>query len=242
MIFTGRFLRKTLLAGMLTAACSAAPALASDEIDVAKVPEVEVSPTVTSGWYLRGDVGYSFNSFRQGAFSCADCTTAFDQRFLGDLKGAASFAGGVGYQFTDFLRADVTADYQTRASFSSSLVDGKQSSLSLLANAYVDLGNLGGVTPYIGAGLGAAHVNWHNIADQSGSGQFGSESDWRFTYAAMAGISVDLTQNLKLDAGYRFQHINGGSMYRDVNSSASGSDKGMNIHNIRLGLRYMFNG
>jgi opacity protein-like surface antigen len=58
----------------------------------------------------------------------------------------------------------------------------------------------------------------------------------------MAGASVDLTQNLKLDAGYRYRHINGGKMFEGGQYLGDGYDKGMDIHDVRVGLRYMFGG
>ena len=67
-----------------------------------------------------------------------------------------------------------------------------------MANAYVDLGTYGSITPYVGGGIGATHVNWDGDSNTScandGSGcdttfhHEGRES-WRFTYALMAGAA-----------------------------------------------------
>ena len=38
-------------------------------------------------------------------------------------------------------------------------------------------------------------------------------TNWRFAWALMAGTSYCLTDNLKLDVGYRYSHINGGRMF-----------------------------
>ncbi|MBX8803520.1 porin family protein, partial [Ochrobactrum sp. MR28] len=78
--------------------------------------------------------------------------------------------GGVGYQVTGYFRTDLTVDYLTRAKFSGSTSGvctannayadcvsndtAKMSALSILANAYIDLGNFNGFTPYVGAGIG----------------------------------------------------------------------------------------
>ena len=63
----------------------------------------------------------------------------------------------------------------------------------------------------------------------------------------MAGTSYCLTDNLKLDVGYRFSHINGGRMFEYGAVGADfgagpGFDDGFNVHEARAGLRYQFGG
>jgi opacity protein-like surface antigen len=59
---------------------------------------------------------------------------------------------------------------------------------------------------------------------------------WNFAFALMAGISYDISTNLKLDLGYRY--VNFGTMSF---KSLSGSlfDKGLSSQEVRLGLRYL---
>ncbi len=38
---------------------------------------------------------------------------------------------------------------------------------SLLANAYVDLGTYGYITPYVGAGIGGTYVKWDKLRNTS---------------------------------------------------------------------------
>ncbi|GLU28691.1 MULTISPECIES: outer membrane protein [Brucella] len=256
---------KTFCASLAVSAALTAMAPAAFAADyIEPVPEVVVAPPAVGGWYLRGDIGYSWNRFKRADYAtiddCATCGSGgptFGSNTLhGDLKGSFLIGGGVGYQVTDYFRTDVTLDYMTRSKFNGNTfgancggdIDcasderGHYSALSLLANAYVDLGNFGGVTPYVGAGIGGTRVKWADLNDvRYGNMQEGA-SDWRFTYALMAGASVDLTQSLKLDAGYRFRHINGGKMFEGNQWVGDGYDKGMNIHDVRVGLRYMFGG
>lgn len=228
-----RALTKKSYAGLvvtIAAISFAAPSFAAD-IDE-KVPEVVVSEPVTNGWYLRGDLGYGWSNVRKDQVSID-----------GETGGSFLLGAGVGYQATDWLRADLTVDYLTRANFEARMggtIDTKMSAVSVLANAYVDLGNLAGFTPYVGAGVGATHIDW-SVAGDTGGLSFDGAKNWRFTYAAMAGVSMDLTQNLKLDTGYRFRRINGGAMFDDVAGLGSVDDKGLNVHDLRIGLRYTFN-
>ena len=248
-------------------------------------PEPVVS---TSGWYLRGDVGYVFKSKTSGDYSFyneEDGSEGVDDIFHYDTletDGAASFGAGVGYRFTDQLRADVTADYfKADVEGSASCISYVTASLGLgfyndcqyedtakaevwtaLANAYVDLGKLGPVTPYIGAGLGFAHVKYDDMrseevcgSDPACDGRDNSvffhpgESDWRFASSLTAGASVDITEALKFDAGYRYTRIAEGDAfgYDQVakENGASGvqyRDNGFDIHTVRAGLRYEFGG
>ena len=70
------------------------------------------------------------------------------------------------------------------------------SALLLLANAYVDIGTWHGITPYVGAGIGGAHVKWdtsHNTDRRRHHRATRRHRDWRFAYALMAGASYCLT-------------------------------------------------
>ncbi|KAB0568643.1 porin family protein [Brucella pituitosa] len=240
---------RNLCAGLAASAAlmaSGSLGLAADYIE--PVPEVVVAPPAVGGWYLRGDVGYSAAKFRGASYTlpggggCNTCGEGDPQIHGGKLKGSFLLGGGVGYQVTDYFRTDLTLDYMTRAKFTSDRDESQMSALSLLANAYVDLGNFGGVTPYVGAGIGGTRVKWDDLVDTTNGGVLSGDANWRFTYALMAGASVDLTQNLKLDAGYRYRHINGGKMFNGAYGVGDGYDKGMNVHDVRVGLRYMFGG
>ena len=229
-------------------------------------PEITVQEA--SGWYLRGDVGYSFNKIRgveyfQGSNELlSDFATA-------SLKDSFVIGGGVGYQINSYLRTDVTFDYLTSAKFRGSTrgecVDAfganpvacsssdrsYMHAYSLMANAYVDLGTYGYVTPYVGAGIGGSYVKWGKLKnricdDPYRSGCYGNdhegERSWRFTYALMAGATVDITCALKADVGYRFRHITGGDMFGYAEQGGPGSDKGFHSHEARVGARYVFGG
>jgi len=107
-------------------------------------------------------------------------------------------------QYADFYRADL-------------------SSLVSLVNAYVDLGKWYGMTPYVGGGIGIARNTLSGFTDQgfgyytpvggsttslgSAGGYFSDGSKTNFAWALMAGIDFDVTQNLKLEIGYRYMDL-----------------------------------
>ena len=226
----------------------------------------EAVPSTVGGWYIRGDIGYRFNTFRGADYMTA---TGYDGFLDGDLKGSYSIGGGVGYHINHYLRTDLTLDYDFKTDFTGSTTGtctelgtgatvactstdtSGYKAWTLLANAYVDLGTYGRVTPYVGAGIGGAHVTWHNLTNSIGAGydQTGDyvhegASNWRFAYALMAGASVDITCNVAADVGYRYKHINGNQMfgYEAVSDTGIGNDRGIKSHEVRAGLRYKLGG
>lgn len=222
------------------------------------------------GWYLRGDVGYSVNKFDHAEYITYGNGVANELgRLEGTLKNGYTIGGGVGYDTGNYLRADLTLDYMAKADFNGytegtctvgGVAEACRSSdtssfgaWTLLANAYVDLGTYGRITPYVGAGIGGAHVTWHDLDntidaqyDQAGTTTHEGHKEWRFAYAAMAGASIDVTCNTAIDVGYRYQRIQGGEMfkYAELNGFgvAPGFDEKLDSHQVRAGLRYKFGG
>jgi opacity protein-like surface antigen len=225
-------------------------------------PEVTVSEA--SGWYLRGDLGYSFNELRGAEFfqgsnaTLSDFTTA-------SIKDNFTIGAGVGYQVNSYLRSDLTFDYMFKSDFNGS-TNGScgvatvctstdlaaMKAYTLMANAYVDLGSYAYFTPYIGAGIGGSYVKWDKLRNTScetadptncdGTEEHGGKGSWRFAYQLMAGASIDVTCNVKADIGYRFRQTLGGDMFGYQAGGGPGYDKGFYSHDIHAGARYVFGG
>lgn len=221
----------------------ATPALAFDLPPPVEAPEYTGSIANSDGWYIRGDLGYNAivnggdPTYRTLDFNTETTTTSvFDKgRFSKDFVLSA----GGGYQFSDFLRTDLTLDYfrtgfngeadwakcATPGNTSCRYKDQEMSALGTLLNGYVDLGTYWGFTPYLGAGAGVSYVKWGDVKeytrcsrrcgtiDEDLLAHEGADS-WRFTYALMAGTSYDLTDRLKMDFGYRFSQISSGDMFQ----------------------------
>jgi opacity protein-like surface antigen len=81
-----------------------------------------------------------------------------------------------------------------------------------MGNAYLDIANDSAFTPYVGVGAGYAFVKGANDG---------------VALAGMAGVAVDLTQNIALDVGYRYRQ-----------TLVSGADP--KEHQIMTGLRFSF--
>ncbi len=138
---------------------------------------------------------------------------------------------------------------------------GRLTSLVGLVNGYVDLGTWYGITPYVGAGVGVAHNRVKGMAETGGSNYAFGEgvqtvaasnisngSKTSFAWALMAGVSYDVTQNLKLDLGYRY--LNFGEAQTGVvncnpvfcGQTAPGIRfKDLSANEFRIGLRWALN-
>jgi opacity protein-like surface antigen len=191
-----------------------------------------------SGWYFRGDAGYRMNSIGGVAAPPPDSITSWSMQ----NGWSVGFGGGYKYQW---FRTDVTVDYGKRSEFSGNTAttlgfySAQLDAITILGNVYLDLGNWGGFTPYIGAGAGGSFLRtyqfvagpWTGIAD---AGQ------WNLTWAAMGGVSYQFSPSLLVDLSYR---------YLSLGDAASGVGppgyaqrtifRDLTAQEIRIGFRWM---
>lgn len=211
-----------------------------------------------TGWYLRGDGAYvDFVKPKDRGDAIVDA--AFDRSAL---EATWSAGGGFGYKFLNWFRADVTvdhrfyADFEGRGSTAGFGIDsrrdvGRLESTTGLVNAYLDLGNWSGITPYVGAGVGAAMNRLSDYTVQTtclsaACGPLGSQTTVTtqerrthdLAWAVMGGVAVDVGSGFKVDVGYRYVNL-GEARVRLTGEDASTRAKDIEAHEVRLGLRYM---
>lgn len=143
-----------------------------------------------------------------------------------------------GYRFDTFL-AELEVGYRsadaeemvvdgTRTRLSGSDVSIDFSAWSFMANSYLDLPvDWGGLTAYIGLGLGVALTEIEASRAVQNLQLAGSETDTAFAYQFMAGAAYTLTDAVELFAGYRF-----------VGSRYESSD--LRMHEFEAGLLFVF--
>ncbi len=183
-------LKSVVLAGVVALPMSFAAQAADNN------PVVPSELSTMSGFYLRGDLGASFLTWSGGN---------------NDTAWVAG--GGVGYQFNDFLRMDMTVDHTGQYSIAPG---AKIDTTAVMGNVYLDWKNDTAFTPYVGGGIGYGWVKGPGFKDDKG-----------LALGLAAGVSVDMMSNLALDVGYRF---------RDIGISGPDTME----HQVTAGLRFKF--
>jgi opacity protein-like surface antigen len=308
--------RATALTAILGAMCVSA-AKAADMPFMSPLPApppLDQPVEFGTGWYLRGDVGYSNMPV---PVVVAD--------FVNNLgrSGAVSGGLGFGYQYNNWVRTDFEIDravfrpsaaqapiwcpsgkvmYSGASSISvsssSSSSSGSGTPVGYLYdpnetctpdltahlnrttpmfNAYIDLGNWWGFTPYVGAGIGASYLQsssavvfnstanglpWApNLAvplvplqwitasgvyvtppralqfAQINPNQFVKKTTWKFSWNIMAGVSYDVTPNVKVDLHYRLLDAGSFTSLPSMLTLAPGVTKELISQEVRLGFR-----
>jgi opacity protein-like surface antigen len=237
---------KIILSAAALALMPLAPALAADYEPpvVVSPPDQFVPVEVGTGWYLRGDIAYGANhSFKNVDFAATPVRYSEDETtFSGSI--------GFGYHFTDWLRADLNLGYLPGNKVSGSYDDGVIDAAAKvtnnawygMANVYADLGTYVGITPYIGAGAGLIRSNPRvsgHYYDAATTVDFHDSSpNYSFAYTLNAGLSYAVSSDLSVDLGYQYLSAPDAEWVRLESPSTYSTHKGIDYHQIRLGLRY----
>ena len=258
-----KFWKKALFAALLAGV--AGPAMAADPYY--PPPEEEIPPPpVYGGWYIRGHIGMSNQRFKGLDSSLYDNPAIIEYGWhdRGGFDSAPIYGGGVGYKFNDYLRGDLTVEYRGKSDFdaldyvttqlSTTTNDfrAKKSELLLLANAYADVGNFHGVTPYVGVGIGASRNTISSFRDiniiNGGGGYAGTAHKWNLAWALHAGLGIEVTDRTTIDLGYSFvslgdartgQFFNDDPLFDIPNDGFQFND--IYSHDLKLGVRYSLN-
>lgn len=103
---------------------------------------------------------------------------------------------------------------------------------TLMVNSYYDIYNSSNFTPYVGVGLGMAFVKY--------TSEDISLSKTKFTWAAMAGVSYQVSNNLTADLEYRY--LDSGKIKKQSSEGVWHYDSSAKLssHDLTIGLRYAF--
>ena len=213
------------------------------------------------GWYLRGDIGMSNQHVKKLHNALYDVPgTVVTPTGIG-FDSAPIFGVGVGYQFNNWFRADVTGEYRGKANFHgmdiahvgagpqfTDLYTGSKSEALFLANIYADLGTWWCLTPFIGAGVGVSRNTISSFTDTNTpllGVAYGSEaSQWNFAWAAHAGIGYKVTNNLTVELAYRYVDMGNAHSgdivdFTGANTIVNPMEfKSITSHDLKLGVRW----
>lgn len=189
---------------------------------IAAMAHAEIKPYIglSGGLSLLSD-----SEITSGGFKAAE--TSFDTGYVFELAAGAQFGMDI-----DTIRSrielalsqqgndiDEIVDYTTGTS---GPADGEVLATALMLNGYLDFPIQHGLTPYILAGIGGAHVDMDIDRDDVLAGQLG------------AGIGYALTDKLILDLKYKYFMTEKVALIGDI---AKGTVAG---HHVMVGLRYQF--
>lgn len=245
-------------AAVLAATCGAGLGTAARAADMAPLyapttsyAEPEQPLEFGSGWYLRGDGGFS----EEDRPKLNATTNTFNRDAT---QSGYSLGLGAGYQFNSSFRADLTADFLDPFKDTAHVACGLFCDETLrsrvwrwdgLANGYFDLGTWFGVTPYVGAGIGFSGTHQDGSVQVNGgpvplaistaslsNGNVPSHTTYQFAWAAMAGFSYAFSPHLLLDVNYRYLDLGPTTIQLFPLTSVR---KDLTTQQVRVGIRYM---
>ncbi len=252
-----RSVKTLLIAGTAILATSAA--MAADMR--MPPPPMPVPMQDFGGWYLRGDVGMSNQRVKSlDNLLYHDPGVAVQNVGLGFSSGM-TYGLGVGYQFNNWLRADITGEYRGATEFHgldivsiNGVVSGTndyravKSEWLFMANAYADLGTWWCFTPFIGAGIGVTRTTFSDFLDvgaPASSVAFAPDaSKYSFAWALHAGVGYQINRNVTVELAYRYLDLGNGQSgdiqtFDGTNARYNPMDfKGLTSHDIKIGVRF----
>jgi opacity protein-like surface antigen len=255
---------QALIIGAALALAQLGPAQAGGDLVYDEPPVMALPPEpCCSPWYLKGFLGmtsYEVDDIYSDVFE----TSHFE--VLNAAFEASSFGGlGIGYEWSNWLRFDVTSEYRNRATFhgldryhgwsygkkfsGTNEYTATLKSWTSLANAYWDMFCWKGITPFVGAGIGYAK-NWvgdyQDINVPNKGVAFGKTTDeGGLAWALHAGLAYDVTPNFTVELAYRYLNLgdaDAGKAYAYDKSSVVDALEFDNVYSndIMLGVRWKF--
>jgi OOP family OmpA-OmpF porin len=150
--------------------------------------------------------------------------------------GYAALAA-LGYRYGNGLRSEVELSYSRSDidSVGSANAGGDASALAGMVNLLYDVRTGTAVTPYFGAGLGAARVSYDSVTPVGGSTL--DDSDINLAYQLIGGIGYQLNSKVDLFADYRYFATTDADLRLN---DGRGVDAEFRDHRVMVGLRFNF--
>ena len=219
--------------------------------------DVPPPPPTDRGMYFKGYVGAA--DANVGDIWTEQFGTGTGFVHHKDIKSSPLFGLGIGWQRNHWLRFDLTGEYRGDAVFlahdqfpgdNTNEYTADIRSWMGLANAYIDMGNWCGFTPFIGAGIGFCHADRRRHEGRQRSRTAASplvrtHTKTNFAYAFYAGGSFDITPQVALELTYRYADLGTAQSGRVTTFDGAASNSGVFVQDITsndvmLGMRYKF--
>ena len=122
------------------------------------------------------------------------------------------------------------------SNISGTAASGDLSNASLMFNAFYDFNTDSNWTPFIGGGIGYAHVTYDNLS--VGGATRIDDSDDAFAWQFRAGVSYQLSPSLSINGSYRLYGTDN-LIFKDP-TNASVTSEGMLNQGAEFGVRFHF--
>ncbi len=179
-------------------------------------------------WYVGADVGADYT---QGTKVTAgnNGKTNYNWGPVGLIEGGYNFGGPA---------IELEGGYRTNDVNKVNGLHGSNSAdtYSFMVNGIYDFLPTSVWHPFVGAGIGAAHVGSNDIS-ANGNWLY-SGASWQFAYQGIAGLGYDITQNLEIKTQYRYFAT---SDYGVTGANGGTGSASYKNHSVLVGLTYKFN-
>ena len=190
------------------------------------------------GMYFSANAGVSFLMDSDDEYQSSAVETSYDPGF--------NIAGAIGYDYGN-IRAEGEIAYRSNDVDESSLpgvvtnADGEISALSFMVNAYYDFHTPNfSLVPYLGGGIGVAHVNTDFSVSGVPFSPFVDDSATVFAYQFMAGFGVKVSPTITLTGGYRYFATTEPEFNDSTGIPPTNFDSEYRNHEVNFGVRVMF--
>lgn len=204
--------------GLLTATAFVSPVMAQDAAP--KAPAQTTDAMMTRNTTYHSETRYEWNSGKKTRdfYLAGQAGGSFPAS--GDLENDGVYGLAAGWYVNDNIRMELEGAYRTN-DFETG---GRSDTWNTMLNAYWDFHNSSSITPYLGFGAGWAFNKLKDTASD--------DKDNGFTYQAIAGASIDMTDSLALTVDYRFVDTD--------KFKYTAGDFDYRAHEVHGGLRYSF--
>jgi opacity protein-like surface antigen len=247
---------------------------------IAKAVDISVAEQPGFAWYFGLFGGYKWGNgevdiatLRHEGCLPDPCEESFEGISQGEPGNGWIFGGTVGAQLAQGIRAEIEVSHarlDTETTAIENLVDSdglildtftasdedRLSETFILANAWFHIPTPFPFSPYLGGGLGVAHVKGDFGVDSFGESpsEFSASidaDDWSLVYQIGTGLILALSENFGVELGYRFKIIShvdlddpefcgGDDCEPPIRESTVDKDFGVYEHVVQLGLTLGF--
>lgn len=148
-------------------------------------------------------------------------------------------AAAAGYRWNDSMRLEVELSHRSTGldNMGPEDAEGKQNSLSVMANVLFDIGVGENFHPYLGGGIGLSNNSWSDV--ETPTSPVYDDSQKKLVWQAIVGLELPVNARTNWFADYRYI----GSVDNEFNTippraRAVGID--FSSHNVMVGVRHRF--